>query len=63
VRPAKQRALAAALGASRRELSADHLAALSHPREFAALTAELVDLVVRQRRSPAGAPTPVSDAS
>jgi pimeloyl-ACP methyl ester carboxylesterase len=63
VRPSKQRALAAALGASRRELSADHLAALSHPREFAALTAELVDLVVRQRRSPAGAPTPVSDAS
>ena len=31
VRPSKQRALAEALGASRRELAADHLAALSHP--------------------------------
>ena len=49
VRPSKQRALAQALGASRRELAADHLAALSHPRQFAALTVELVDLVARQR--------------
>jgi len=62
VRPSKQRALAAALGASRRELAADHLAALSHPREFAALTVELVELVApRQRASTTGASSPSSD--
>ena len=63
MRPSKQRALAEALGASRRELPADHLAALSHPHEFAALTVELVDLVVRQRRSPTGVAPSGSDAA
>jgi 3-oxoadipate enol-lactonase len=46
VRPHKQRALAAALAATVRELPADHLAALSDPDRFAALTVELIDLVV-----------------
>ncbi|MET0144415.1 MAG: alpha/beta fold hydrolase [Ilumatobacteraceae bacterium] len=45
VRPSKQRALAEALGAEHRELAADHLAAVSHPAQFAALTVELVELV------------------
>jgi len=45
VRPRKQRALAAALRAEVRELEADHLCTLTHPREYAALTVELVDLV------------------
>jgi 3-oxoadipate enol-lactonase len=49
VRPSKQRALAQALGASRRELAADHLAPLSHPRQFAALTVELVELIASRR--------------
>ena len=63
VRPSKQRALAAALGASRRELAADHLATLSHPDEFAALTVELVDLVARQRPSTTGVSSPSPDAA
>lgn len=64
VRPSKQRALAAALGASRRELAADHLAALSHPNEFAALTVELVGLVApRQRASTTGVSSPSPDAA
>jgi pimeloyl-ACP methyl ester carboxylesterase len=49
VRPAKQRALAAALGASRRELAADHFSTVSHPEEYAALTVELVDRVAPRR--------------
>jgi 3-oxoadipate enol-lactonase len=52
----KQRALAAALGAAVRELPADHFAAISDPDRFAALTVELVELVVgpgeRARTSP-----------
>ena len=49
MRPSKQRALAAALGARARELAADHFATLSHPEAFAALTVELVDLVAPRR--------------
>jgi pimeloyl-ACP methyl ester carboxylesterase len=64
VRPAKQRALAAALDASRRELASDHLGALSHPAEFAALTVELVELVAPRQRAPtAGASSPSPDAA
>lgn len=63
VRPAKQRALAQALDASRRDLAADHLAALSHPREFAALTVELVELVARQRVSTSAMSSPSPDAA
>lgn len=53
VGPTKQRALAAALGATVRELPADHLAALADPIRFAALTVDLVDVVLRsgERRS------------
>ncbi len=46
VRPAKQRQLAAALGAVIRELPADHSATLTEPVQFASLTAELVDGVI-----------------
>jgi pimeloyl-ACP methyl ester carboxylesterase len=53
VRPSKQRALAQALRASRRELAANHFAALSHPAEFAAVTVELVDLVAPRQRATA----------
>jgi 3-oxoadipate enol-lactonase len=42
VRPRKQRALAQALGAEIRELSADHSAPWERPAQFASLTAELV---------------------
>ena len=45
VRPAKQWAMARALGAEVRELAADHLAAVSHPVRFAELTVELIGLV------------------
>jgi pimeloyl-ACP methyl ester carboxylesterase len=45
VKPRKQRALAAALGADVRELAGDHLSAWEHPKEFAAATVELVELV------------------
>ena len=45
VKPHKQRALAAALGAEVRELSGDHLSAWVHPNEFAAATVELVNHV------------------
>jgi pimeloyl-ACP methyl ester carboxylesterase len=53
--PAKQRVLAVALGAEMRELPADHFAALAEPIRFAALTVELVDVVVSrgERRSAA----------
>jgi 3-oxoadipate enol-lactonase len=43
----KQRALAAALGATVRELPADHFAPLAAPQRYAALTVELVDEVLR----------------
>jgi pimeloyl-ACP methyl ester carboxylesterase len=46
VRPRKQRALAAALGASTRELAADHSAPWDRPRQFSSLTLELVSDVV-----------------
>ena len=45
VKPRKQYALAAALGAEVRELSGDHLSPWVHPTEFAELTVDLVDLV------------------
>ncbi len=48
VRPAKQRALAAALGATVRELDGDHLAALADAAEFSTATVELVALVAAQ---------------
>jgi 3-oxoadipate enol-lactonase len=50
VPPRQQWALAAALGARTGQLSADHFAPLSNPREFADLTVELVE-DVRQRAS------------
>jgi 3-oxoadipate enol-lactonase len=52
VPPRQQWALAAALGATTRELRADHFATLSHPVEYAALTLELIE-DVRQRASAA----------
>ncbi len=63
VRPSKQRALAAALDASRRELAADHFVTLSQPVEFAAVTVELVELVARQRASTTGASSPSPDVA
>jgi 3-oxoadipate enol-lactonase len=45
VKPHKQRALAKALGAEVRELEGDHISAWEHPKEFAAATVELVNLV------------------
>jgi 3-oxoadipate enol-lactonase len=50
VPPRQQWALAAALGASTRQLQADHFAPLANPREFAELTVELIE-DVRQRAS------------
>lgn len=46
VKPAKQRALAAALGATVRELHGDHLAALANTADYARLTVELIDVVL-----------------
>jgi pimeloyl-ACP methyl ester carboxylesterase len=43
--PRKQRALADALGATTRELAADHLCPLTEPEEYARLTRELLDEV------------------
>ena len=63
VRPSKQRALAAALDASRRELEADHFVTLSRPAEFAAVTVELVELVARQRASTTGVSSPSPDVA
>lgn len=45
VKPAKQRRLAAALGADVREVAADHLAAWEAPTQFGSVTVELVELV------------------
>ena len=50
VAPRQLWALAAALGATTRELRADHFATLSHPEAYAALTVELIE-DVRQRAS------------
>jgi pimeloyl-ACP methyl ester carboxylesterase len=50
VGPRQQRALAAALGAVTREIHADHLAPLSHPARYTALTVALIESV-RQRAS------------
>jgi hypothetical protein len=60
VGPSKQRALAAALGATVRELRSDHFAALADPAPFATLTVELVGDVVNaaQRMSTADVPPP-----
>jgi len=55
VSPRHQWALAAALGATVRELRADHFATLSHPEAYTALTMELIDDVVQ--RSSVAAPT------
>jgi len=54
VPPRHQWALAAALGATARELRADHFATLSHPEAYTALTMELIDDVVQ--RSSAATP-------
>ncbi|MEM8621814.1 MAG: alpha/beta hydrolase [Actinomycetota bacterium] len=52
VKPRKQRALAAALGAEVRELAGDHLAPWEQPTAFAALTVELVaDVATRVGRA------------
>jgi 3-oxoadipate enol-lactonase len=48
VPPRQQRALAAALDATTRELAADHFSPLSHPRRYTELTIELIE-DVRQR--------------
>lgn len=53
VKPAKQRALAEALGATVRELPGDHFAALADAGEFARLTVELVDVVTAAARATA----------
>ena len=45
VKPRKQRALAAALGADIREIRADHFCTWEQPVQFAALTVELVESV------------------
>lgn len=51
VRPHKQRALADAISAEVVELSGDHFAPLSDPREFADATRRAVDLAVRRSRA------------
>jgi pimeloyl-ACP methyl ester carboxylesterase len=55
VPPRRQRALAAALGATTRDVAADHFVTLTHPEEYAAATIELIE-DVRQRAS-ASAPS------
>jgi pimeloyl-ACP methyl ester carboxylesterase len=50
VPPHQQRALADVLGATTRELVADHFATLTHPEAYVALTMELIE-EVRQRAS------------
>lgn len=61
VRPAKQRALAAALGATVRELPGDHLAALADAADYSRLTVELVELVAAEvRRASASADSSAS---
>jgi pimeloyl-ACP methyl ester carboxylesterase len=55
---AKQRALASRLGATVRELPADHFAPIEDPGGFAALTVELIDVVAR-----ASQPTSTADVS
>ena len=59
VAPRQQWALAAALGATTRELRADHFATLSHPEAYAALTVELIE-DVRQRASTASSASGVA---
>jgi len=55
VRPSKQRALAAALGATVREHSGDHLAALADAAEYSTATVELVELVAARAAERAAA--------
>jgi pimeloyl-ACP methyl ester carboxylesterase len=50
VRPRKQRRLAEVTGSEVIELVADHFAPLTHPAEFASVTATAVDSVVRRIR-------------
>lgn len=52
VKPRKQRALAEALDAAVREVAADHICTITHPREYSATTRELVDDVVARAFSP-----------
>ena len=48
----------------RRELPADHLGALSEPVPFAALTVELIDVVLAARQpTPTAGASPSSDAA
>jgi 3-oxoadipate enol-lactonase len=63
VGPTKQRALASLLGATVRELPADHFAALAEPVRFAALTVELVELVVGAQSMPRAEVPPSPDAA
>jgi 3-oxoadipate enol-lactonase len=58
VPPAQQRALAAALGATTKEVAADHFVTLTHPEAYAELTVALIE-DVRQRAS---APLPSAAA-
>jgi hypothetical protein len=48
VSPRQQWALAAALGAETRVLTADHVATLSHPETYTSLTIELIDRVAQR---------------
>ena len=50
VKPRKQRVLAEAIGASVRELAADHFCTFEQPDDYARLTVALVDDVVRRAR-------------
>ena len=50
VRPRKQRALAAAVGATVFEIDGDHLCTLQQGKEFADVTRQAVDSVVSRRR-------------
>lgn len=53
VPPRKQRRLAAALGATVREIDADHLCTMSVPSAYSEVTVELIDEVVRGLQAPA----------
>ena len=56
VKPRKQRALAAALGAQIREIPTDHLGPWESPDQFSSVTAELLSLVEPSiSESPTGA--------
>lgn len=63
VRPRKQRALAAALGATVEEVHADHLAPWELPDQFASSTVALVDSVARRVSPPVSEPASTSPVS